>query len=234
MDGRRTPTTSEWGTRERAALRSAVANRQWPQVRPHAAGLAESAACQLCDRSGAWHLDPPAGDGGWPGGVLGAGSPPTTAPAVPTGTLLHRVWECESTKSFRQRLVSPVLLQAFQHARALGQAEMAVWTRGLMPAPHALVPRAREHETFSWVLRPEEDSATGTIYTDGSMVDGPPYLDGLRRRLGWVLCGSGPARGDHGVGSRCSADLGRHCIWCRALGSLDGRAVRGSWIVVQD
>ena len=36
-------------------------------------------------------------------------------------------------------------------------------------------------------MRPVDGSIKGRIYTDGSMVDGPPYLDGLCRRLGWYI-----------------------------------------------
>ena len=50
-----------------------------------------------------------------------------------------------------------------------------------------MVPPARERETFRWVLRPADGIVTGIIYTDGSMVDGPPYLDGLCKRLGWAF-----------------------------------------------
>ena len=64
---------------------------------------------------------------------------------------------------------------------------MAVWTRGLMPMPHGLVPPARERGSFRWVLQPVDGRVTGTIYTDGSMVDGPPYLDGICRRLAWAF-----------------------------------------------
>ena len=45
-------------------------------------------------------------------------------------------------------------------------------------------PRERD---LQWVLQPVDACVTGTIYTDGSMVDGSPYLDGLCRRLGWAF-----------------------------------------------
>ena len=84
--------------------------------------------------------------------------------------MLHRVWECETSKPCRLKL-APTPLQAFQRTYASGQAEMAVWTRGLMPAPKALVPPTQVFETFQRVVRPADGSVTGTVYTDGSMID---------------------------------------------------------------
>ena len=56
-----------------------------------------------------------------------------------------------------------------------------------MPAQQA-VPLAAEHtDTFRWAIRPTDGWLSGTVYTDGSMIDGPPYLDGLCRRLGWAV-----------------------------------------------
>ena len=45
--------TTDRGPAQKGALRSLVANRQWPQQRLHAAGLADSSLCKLCiDMSG--------------------------------------------------------------------------------------------------------------------------------------------------------------------------------------
>ena len=41
----------DWGIQERAGLRSATANRQWPQARLCRAGLASTPECQLCARA---------------------------------------------------------------------------------------------------------------------------------------------------------------------------------------
>ena len=66
-------------------------------------------------------------------------------------------------------------MQAYQRARATGTTDIAVCVRGFMPAQQA-VPLAAEHtDTFRWVIRPADGWLSGTIYTDGSMVDGPPY-----------------------------------------------------------
>ena len=54
LDPRRCTGDDDWGPRDRAGLRSAVANRQWPQARLCSAGLAESPSCQLCEKAKAW------------------------------------------------------------------------------------------------------------------------------------------------------------------------------------
>ena len=56
-----------------------------------------------------------------------------------------------------------------------------------MPDPHAVVPPTSVADTFQWVIQPVDGCIFGTVYTDSSMIDGPPYLDGLSRRLGWAF-----------------------------------------------
>ena len=46
--GKKDPLANQWTAGCRAALRSAVSNGQWPQVRLKRAGLADSDLCQLC------------------------------------------------------------------------------------------------------------------------------------------------------------------------------------------
>ena len=201
LDPRRCTGDDDWGPRERAGLRSAVANRQWPQARLCRAGLAESPDCQFCVKanllrrvgdvpprslSGCRDLNMPSASS-VPLAPPGAAAAMGTADNVPIGTLVHRVWDCATIDQHRQRLVSPLLMQAYQRARSAGTADVAVWVRGLMPTEQA-VPLAPEHaDTFTWVIRPTDGWISGKVYTDGSMIDGPPYLDGLCRRLGWAL-----------------------------------------------
>ena len=124
LDPRRSTVDSDWGRRERAGLRSACANRQWPQARLFGAGLAACAGCQLCERARALRpspetaSDPVAQHGD---AVLAA------ADGIPRGTLVHRVWECAVADRHRRRLVSPLLMRAYQRARSAGTAEVAVW-----------------------------------------------------------------------------------------------------------
>ena len=69
-----------WGPRERAGLRSAICNRQWPQTRLFSAGFADTQHCQLCFAA-MRHKAAMDGEVFDPG-------------AVPLGTLAHRLWAC--------------------------------------------------------------------------------------------------------------------------------------------
>ena len=109
LDPRRNTEDDEWGPRERAGLRSARTNRQWPQARLCSAGLAESPECQLCVKAQALRH------------VLVDANVPVAQPlsavsgttnGIPRGTLGHRVWECAVTDRQRRRLVSPLLMRA--------------------------------------------------------------------------------------------------------------------------
>ena len=185
LDPRRNAEDDDWGPRERAGLRSATANRQWPQARLCSAGLAESPECQLCVKArGLLHT--PVVDN-VPGAHPAGAAVVATADSIPRGTLVHRVWECAVTERHRQRLVSPLLMRAYQRARTTGTAEVAVWSRGLTPAQQP-VRLADEHsDSLRWAVRPVDGWLSGKVYTDGSMIDGSPYLDGSCRRLGWSI-----------------------------------------------
>ena len=101
----------DWGPRERAGLRSAVANRQWPQARLCSAGLAESPACQLCEKANLLRhigVAPPRSLSECCGFNMPSTSYVPTAPPIATavmttadnvliGTLIHRVWDCTTT-----------------------------------------------------------------------------------------------------------------------------------------
>ena len=141
LDPRRCTGDDDWGPRERAGLRSAVANRQWPQARLCSAGVAESPECQLCLKA---HLlrhiggAPPRSLSGrrdlnMPSASSVLVAPPivavvmATANSMPSVTLVHRVWDCATTEQHRRRLVSPLLMQAYQRASTAGTADVAVW-----------------------------------------------------------------------------------------------------------
>ena len=70
----------DWGPKQQGALRSVVANRQWPRSRLFRIGRAAYPNCQLCvaleDRRPKWR-----------------------------GTLTHRHWTCPVTKPHRDSLV---------------------------------------------------------------------------------------------------------------------------------
>ena len=76
---------AEWGPRDRAALRSAVCNRQRTQCRLHRAGMVSSRNCRLCVQ-------------------LGYCIEEDTDPAY-HGTLLHRIWKCPALEERRRQMV---------------------------------------------------------------------------------------------------------------------------------
>ena len=96
LDPRRNTEDAEWGPRERAGLRSACANRQWPQARLCSAGLAELPGCQLCVKAQALRHELAAAS--FPDEQHGA-TVVVTTDGIPRGTLGHRVWEYRSTPS---------------------------------------------------------------------------------------------------------------------------------------
>ena len=163
----------DWGAPQRSALRSALANRQWPQARLFAAGLADTPHCRLC-LAAATHgaaraavvLDPS---------------------EVPHGTLAHRIWTCAWMSPLRDQLAPRAFVQEAHACLAAGTLDTAMWLRGLVPCPVSAVPSPPAEATFVWVLRPPDDAFSGIVYTDGSLLDGPAYCGGLCCRLGWAF-----------------------------------------------
>jgi hypothetical protein len=163
----RTPQQHDWGWPERAALKSAFLNRQWPQQRVFAAKLSLVNACQLCDALR-------------PGEVAAA------------GTALHRVAQCPCLEPLRLRLMPLPLLEAARvvvDSAAAGHSVDAAWvTRALVQSPACAVPLPPE-ASHEWHVELLDFAmlATATLYSDGSMIDGPPKYAGLCARLGWAF-----------------------------------------------
>ena len=131
----------EWGPQQRAGLRSAFANRQWPQQRLHTAGLAESPECQLCLAVAQAALPRP---------------DEVDRSQIPLGTLAHRCWTCGVTAPLRRRLVPQRLVDQAQELIAAGALDTAQWLRALVPLPVATVPAPPPNETFQWSCRPPD------------------------------------------------------------------------------
>ena len=89
-----------------------------------------------------------------------------------------------------------------------------------MPAQQAVAPAARLNDTFQWVIQPADGCVSGTIYTDGSMVDGPPFLDGLCKRLGWAFVAVDQA------GSITASAHGAPAAW---IGTVYGAELWALW-----
>ena len=192
----------EWTRAHQEALRSLLANRQWTQQRLHAAQQADGDQCQLCLAD------------------IGIDAP--------TGTLFHRAWVCKSHDKPRCAMAPLRLLAAARQAvdirrlsddPAIAPFGNAAFERALFPVAAATsVTPPSSLETFVWHRRPAGGTYCGTVYSDGSRVDGPDTLTG---RLGWsfvVLDGDGVL---------IASASGLPPAWIRCIGGAE------SWAALQ-
>jgi len=153
-----------WNAQLRGALRSAVTNRQWPQQRKFKAGLVDDPSCRLC--------------------VAVLGCRPGE-PGTPIGSLAHRCAECFCLKGLRQTAAPPDVIR---HERDPGASPVkTAWiTRALQPTLAYSVPPPAAAASFRWMVPPVGGLLhhSWTVYTDGSMLDGPLPLI---RRTGWAF-----------------------------------------------
>ena len=163
----------DWGAKQQGALRSAIADRQWPQARLKSAGMVSSSNCQLCVKLGfctSDDLDP-----------------------KHKGTLLHRLWICPALRQERKRLVPRWLLAQVQQSLhedcTMTPDNLLVFTRALAPSPGAFLLQAPQDETFEWVVQPASGQIDTpcTLYVDGSMLDANWILAGCCARRGWAF-----------------------------------------------
>ena len=173
LDPRKSNTEADWGPKECGGLRSALANRQWPQARLFRAGLAETPQCRLCLAAAQAAVDEPLDE--------------HVLRTLPHGTLAHRHWSCAVTEPLREELVPRPLLKHAREHLAAGTLDTAKWLRALIPVPYAQVPGAPPEATFHWVEQPPDGVFRGVAYTDGSLFDGPSQHCGLCCRLGWAF-----------------------------------------------
>ena len=101
--------------------------------------------------------------------VQNKGTPPDSLlRQCPVGNLHHRDWVCKHSKAQREDGVSEEIVAA---AVAMNGSD-PLGDRGLYPVQTTAVPTKPKEPTFEWVIRPVNDLVTGTIYTDGSRLDG--------------------------------------------------------------
>ena len=163
---------SNWTAVHRGAFRSALLNRQWPQVRLFQAGKAQSSTCQLCVAAGLC--------------ADGSRDPKYI------GTLLHRILSCEVTADFRREHAPQWILDKAARYERLGyrlsQAEADLLTRGLVRHPGPCLTKAPQQETFQWIVPPPPQGLPPcTFYVDGSRLFSEHKYFGLAARHGWAL-----------------------------------------------
>ena len=220
--------TPAWNEHLRGALRSVIANRQWPQVRCFKAGFANHAKCLCCVHGvsvdSAGEAMPAAGPRPDPSqGDLAAPSQEQIDEA-PVGTLFHRIWRCPRLASLRLR---------YAPCRMTNRAGSQEWDgdvafeRALFPSLDATVPPPAAEHSFVWVVYPEGGVVTGKVCTDGSRLDGPSRL---LARNGWsfvALDTEGQVTAAaHGITPRWVDDIPGAEAW--ALMQAAGRAEPGT------
>ena len=162
-----------WGPKQQGGLRSALADRQWPQGRLHSCGMVASPNCLLCVRYGYCSAEDTA--------------------YQHRGTLFHRIWTRPVLDAERRRLVPAWLLDEVQRALlsdgGMTPHDLLLHTRALTPSPRAMVPPPPTEESFEWVTPPEDGDVGvgGVFYVDGSMLDAEWRLAGACARRGWAF-----------------------------------------------
>jgi hypothetical protein len=86
----------DWNASLRGGLRSAIANRQWPQTRVRAAGWSSHNRCLLCLQANADAA-----------GVADGSLDEAVLAATPVGNLGHRVWGCGHFRAERLARITP-------------------------------------------------------------------------------------------------------------------------------
>ena len=189
--------TAAWSPGMRGALRSAIANRQWPQARCFQAGFASHPKCLFCvhgainDTVRDASLKPALQMDSSALAASEARQPaarPVVEPFLPTqcqidgapaGTSFHWIWKCPRLEMSR-RQYAPEGMRLRACAEEL--AGDVAFERALFPSLDALVPPPSAVDSFTWVVYPEGGLVCGKVYTDGSRLDGPSEL---LARNGW-------------------------------------------------
>ena len=109
---------------------------------------------------------------------------PERLQAVPDGTLWHRVWDCPAHDQQRQGSVGQALRAQVGQQAAAGQHDTACFTKAMVRWDHVVIPPPCQSDTFHWVIEPAGGVVEGTVYTDGSRLDGP---DDAVARNGWAF-----------------------------------------------
>ena len=113
----------------------------------------------------------------------------------PVGNTHHRVWTCPHSDAQRSKGVGDHIVAAALKM----QGNDPLGDRGLYPVQIVPVPPKPTEDTFEWVIMPPGELFTGTIYTDGSRLDGKTVILAVS---GWAFV----AVDDDGKGDPSSVD----------------------------
>ena len=164
--------TAAWGFQQAGALRSAMASRQWPQVRLYKAGYVKSPCCMLCVNAGLV-------------------SPESEDPKY-LGSLTHRLWTCPVLHPFRiltcPKWLLDKVLALLRDDYTLPPEHVVLYTRALHKSVEPLVAVKPRHSTFNWRVRPPAGGIpAGWAYADGSRLFAEHKYCGLLARQGWAF-----------------------------------------------
>ena len=159
--------TGHWSYAHAGALRSAVTNRQWTQIRVCKASFSQDRCCQLCVAYG----------------LVDSGS---SDPKY-LGTITHQLWTCPVLQPFREANCPSWILSLvsaeLDGSPTLPSNKLLLYTRALHKSVEPRLARNPVHETFNWIVQPEAGGVTyGRLYADGSRLFGDRRL--RRGRLG--------------------------------------------------
>ena len=103
---------------------------------------------------------------------------------------MHRIWTCPALEEYRARHAPKDWLAEVTgklQGGPLAAADLALFTRALMPSPAARVDAAPLGSTFKWVKEPAGDAAPAVAFSDASRLDAEHDLYGLCARQGWAI-----------------------------------------------
>ena len=165
-------TSTEWTYEHAGALRSALTNRQWTQVRLSRASLVMQKWCDLCVRHSLCTTD-------------------CTDPAF-LGTLTHRLWTCPVLMPFREKHCPQWLLKKvwdlLDGGYTLPADQVMLFTRAMHKSVEPLVARQPARATFDWIVKPPVGGVpVGRAYADGSRLYVEHEYCNLLARVGWAF-----------------------------------------------
>ena len=169
-----------------SGLRSALANRQWPQLRCYKAGFTKHDRCLCCAER---HYRSLAHNKSCSDEQLleWLDSEEPGQLDLPVGSIEHRVWFCPTFGLERQTYGSQCMRSCINGEFSMHNEFTQAHSTGLFPAwrhpTFRTVPPPAEG-SFQWVMKPPGNSFRGKFYTDGSCMDA---RRGELTRLGWAF-----------------------------------------------
>ena len=169
----------EWNPVLRGSLRSALANRQYPQCRVKAAGWSVHDKCLFCLNS---NIEDSLSCGAMRDRCkeiakegkakssrrdLAGEATGEILAATPKGTLGHRIYECPRLSGSRDKYADNDVV-----SRGIANPGTLDYERAMKQRPPIPSTKQCKEETFEWEVEPVCGWFEGTVYPDGSLRDG--------------------------------------------------------------